>query len=173
MQAAEVQVAMRFDHLSFEHGTGKYSKQIETYNFHKAASVLAEYGFDCIRLADDWAGADFLAYHKDTERTLQVQLKSSLVIDKKFLPYENLYICFPLDKTKGTWYLLKHRTLEAISKSHNPHWFETPRWNNEGLIWSWTGTKAVRTALEPYAYRSLFESLGYREARTRKRQADS
>ena len=162
---------MRFEYVSFEYGTGRYSKQIETYNFHKAAAVLAEYGFDCIRLSDDWAGADFLAYHKDTGRTLPVQLKSSLVIDKKFLPYEDLYICFPLDKTGGNWYLLKHRTLEEIARLHNPYWFTTTRWNDKGLIWSWTGTKEVRAALEPYAYRSSFGSLGYREVRARKKQA--
>ena len=160
---------MEFDYTSFEHGSGKYSKQIETYNFHKAAAVLAEYGFDCIRLSDDWAGADFLAYHKDTERTLQVQLKSCLVIDKRFLPYEDLYICFPLDKADGNWYLLKHRTLEEVARNHNPYGFTINRWNDAGLIWSYTGTKEVKAALEPYVYRSRFRSLGYREVRAGKK----
>ncbi len=157
---------MKFDQIDFAYGTGKVSKQIETYNFHKVAGVLAEYGFDCIRLSDDWAGADFLAYHKSTGSTLQVQLKSSLVIDRKLLAYEDLYICFPLDKTDGNWYLLKHRTLEQIAREHNPYWFTTPRWTNDGLIWSWRGTKEVRAALEPYAYKSCYGSLGYREVRT-------
>ena len=40
-------------------------RQQEAYNFQKAASVLADYGFNCIKLADDWQGADFLAYHND------------------------------------------------------------------------------------------------------------
>ena len=69
---------MVVDYITFAEGTGRYSKQVETYNFHKAASVLAEYGFDCIRLADDWRGADFLAHHRDKEITLSVQLKASL-----------------------------------------------------------------------------------------------
>ena len=159
-------VGMVFDYITFAQGTGRYSKQVETYNFHKAASVLAEYGFDCIRLADDWAGADFLAHHRDMEITLSVQLKASLVVDRKLLPYEELYICFPLDKTKGTWYLLKHRTLEEIARKHNPRWFERPLWKEKGLVWSWTATKAVRKALEPYALQSRFGSLGYREVRT-------
>ena len=46
------------------------SKQKEIYNFQKSAAVLADYGFNCIKLADDWRGADFLAYHKDGDETL-------------------------------------------------------------------------------------------------------
>lgn len=38
------------------------------------AAKLADYGFNCIKLADDCQGADFLAYHKDGEETLEVQL---------------------------------------------------------------------------------------------------
>lgn len=40
-------------------------KQKEIYNFQKLAGILADYGFNCIKLSDDWNGADFLAYHKD------------------------------------------------------------------------------------------------------------
>ena len=45
---------VEFEHITYDEKTGKNSKPIETYNFHKAAAVLAEYGFDCIRLSDDW-----------------------------------------------------------------------------------------------------------------------
>ncbi len=31
-------------------------KQQEVYNFQKCAALLAEYGFNCIRLVDDWEG---------------------------------------------------------------------------------------------------------------------
>jgi hypothetical protein len=31
----------------------------------KVAAILGDYGFNCIKLADDWQGADFLPYHKD------------------------------------------------------------------------------------------------------------
>ncbi|MED7788400.1 hypothetical protein [Francisella sp. 19X1-34] len=48
--------------------------------FQKVSSLLADYGFNCIKLADDWQGADFLAYHKDVDNTLRVQLKSKLTI---------------------------------------------------------------------------------------------
>ena len=48
------------------------AKQKELFNFHKIAATLADYGFNCIKLADDWQGADFLAYHKDGSNTLKV-----------------------------------------------------------------------------------------------------
>ena len=60
------------------------SKQKEIYNFQKIAAKLADYGFNCIKLGDDWLGADFLAYHKDGKDTLKVQLKGRLTIDKKY-----------------------------------------------------------------------------------------
>ena len=94
---------MQFKRLSFKEGTGAASKRVETYNFHKAAAVLAEYGFDCMRLSDDWAGADFLAHHKETGETLKVQLKSNLVIAQRYMGNKELFMCFPLDRT-GNWY---------------------------------------------------------------------
>jgi hypothetical protein len=36
------------------------SKQKEIYNFQKVAAFLADYGFNCIKLADDWQGADLV-----------------------------------------------------------------------------------------------------------------
>ena len=154
---------MEFEHIGYAVRTGKNSKQIETYNFHKAASVLAEYGFDCMRLADDWNGADFLAHHKATGRTLRVQLKTALVIDERYEDSHDLYMCFPLDRT-GNWYLVKYRCLKEIIQQEAPHWLESKRWKNTGLYFSWGGNKAVRNALEEYAYRPLYESLGFREA---------
>ncbi len=56
------------------------AKQREIYNFQKIAAILADYGYNCIKLADDWQGADFLAYHKDGEQTLKVQLKGRVSI---------------------------------------------------------------------------------------------
>ena len=41
------------------------SRQKENYNFQKVAGELAEYGFNCLRLTDDWQGADFIACHID------------------------------------------------------------------------------------------------------------
>jgi hypothetical protein len=77
------------------------SRQKEIFNFQKISGVLAEYGFNCIKLADDWQGADFLAYHNDRLDTLKVQLKSRLTIDKKYEGKE-LFVAFPFN---GHWYL--------------------------------------------------------------------
>jgi len=59
------------------------ARQKEVFNFQKVASLLADYGFNCIKLDDDWQGADFLAYHKDGVNTLKVQLKPRPGIAKK------------------------------------------------------------------------------------------
>ena len=154
---------MRFEHVTYEEKTGRNSKQIETYNFHKAAAVLAEYGFDCIRLSDDWSGADFLAHHRDSKSTLQVQLKAALVVDEKYLPHEELYMCFPLDGT-GNWYLISHRRLMEIAKEKAPQWFGSKRWKRDKMYWSWSGNKVIREALEEFAYKPKYENLGFREA---------
>jgi hypothetical protein len=41
------------------------SRQKENYNFQKVAAHLADYGFNSLRLSDDWQGADFIACHID------------------------------------------------------------------------------------------------------------
>ena len=69
------------------------SRQKETYNFHRVAGHLAEYGYNCILLSDDWLGADFIAYHNDGERFYRVQLKGRMTIDNKYIG-KNLYIAF-------------------------------------------------------------------------------
>ena len=58
------------------------SKQKEVFNFQKLRGKLSDYGYNCIKLADDWQGADFLAYHKDGSGTLKVQLKARLALSK-------------------------------------------------------------------------------------------
>jgi hypothetical protein len=104
------------------------SRQQEIRNFQIVAGLLAKYGFNCIKLADDWQGADFLAYHVDRETTLKIQLKSRIHINRK---YENkdLYIAFPKrDKQMGeTWYLIHHDTLIALI-GKNTGWLKTKSW---------------------------------------------
>lgn len=34
------------------------ARQQENYNFQKIAACLADYGFNCLRLTDDWEGAE-------------------------------------------------------------------------------------------------------------------
>ena len=69
------------------------SKQKENYNFHKVAAALANYGFNSMRLNDDWQGADFIAVHIDGDDMLKVQLKGRFTLAKKYID-KNIYIAF-------------------------------------------------------------------------------
>ena len=103
------------------------SKQQEVYNVQKIAAVLADYGFNCIKLSDDWRGADFLAYHKDGNDTLKVQLKGRLTISKKCCG-KGLYIACPIN---GAWCLVEHdKLIEFVSQSTN--WLQTKSWAENG-----------------------------------------
>ena len=92
------------------------SKQKEIYNFQKVAGILADYGFNCIKLSDDWQGADFLAYHKDGDQTLKIQLKARCTVDPKYLG-KDIYITFPCNRE---WYLLQHDMLAEIAGDYWP-----------------------------------------------------
>jgi hypothetical protein len=99
------------------------ARQKEVFNFQKVAGFLADYGFNCIKLVDDWQGADFLAYHKDGVDTLKVQLKPRPGIAKKYCG-KDIYIAFPLS---GHWYLIEHDVLvERVGRFTN--WLNTQSW---------------------------------------------
>jgi hypothetical protein len=87
--------------------TNLNARQKENYNFQKVAGRLADYGFNSIRLTDDWQGADFIAAHIDGETFLKVQLKARLVIDKKYLG-KNIHIAF---LHLNEFYLYEHDAL--------------------------------------------------------------
>ena len=48
------------------------SKQKEIYNFQKLAALLADYGFNCIKLADDWQGAVSGVNHSFRSTTIRI-----------------------------------------------------------------------------------------------------
>ncbi len=102
------------------------SRQKEVFNFHKVAAALADYGFNCLKLTDDWEGADFLAYRmvdSGGANTLKVQLKGRLTIDQKYIG-KGIWIAFPL---KGAWYLVEHDGLvEKVRQTTN--WLNTASW---------------------------------------------
>ena len=68
-------------------------RQQENYNYAKIATRLADYGFNCMRLSDDWRGADFVASHIDDEIFLKVQPKGRLTVDKKYCKKE-IFVVF-------------------------------------------------------------------------------
>jgi hypothetical protein len=105
---------MLFHHIS---PTGLTSKQKEAYHFQKISAVLADYGFQTIRLSDDWCGADFIAQHLDGS-FLKVQLKGRLTVNKKY-EGKDLWICFP---NQDAWYIYPHdKILDVLlKKKSNP-----------------------------------------------------
>ena len=107
------------------------SKQKENYNYHKTASALADYGYDSMRLNNDWQGADFIAV-KDDEM-LKVQLKGRFTIDKKYIG-KDIHIAFIEDDIVKMY---KHddavnKIPENVSNSSSwedkgsYHWGKTP-----------------------------------------------
>jgi hypothetical protein len=118
------------------------SKQMEIYNFQKVSAKLADYGFNCIKLADDWQGADFLAYHKDGEDTLKVQLKGRLLVDRNYVG-KNLYMAFPLD---GEWYLVAHDEIVEHFEAETSY-LQTTSWQERGSYHSGNPNQQTRAWL--------------------------
>ena len=124
----------------------------ETYNFQKMAGRLADYGFTCILLSDDWKGADFLAYHFNKELMLKVLLKGRLTFQGKYRDLD-LYIGFRDIVSAGAerYYLYPHDTLrhelhEAgfVTPNSPVQWREN--WNRS---WNYV-PKKIRPFLEKY-----------------------
>ena len=112
------------------------AKQKENYNFHKVTSALADYGYNSMRLSDDWQGADFIAISGDD--MIKVQLKGRITIDKKYIG-KNIYVAFIENETIKIY---KHDdALKAIpenvkiskswSEIGNYSWGKTPSYFDE------------------------------------------
>ncbi|OKH12340.1 hypothetical protein [[Limnothrix rosea] IAM M-220] len=82
-------------------------RQQESYNFQKIAAQLADYGFNCLWLTDDWQGADFIACHIDGNTFLKVQLKGRLTFSKKYRS-KDIYIAF---NQNAQWFVYPHDQL--------------------------------------------------------------
>ena len=123
------------------------AKQKELFNFQKIAALLADYGYNCIKLADDWQGADFLAYHIDGETTLKVQLKSRLTINKKYRGNgKDIWIAF---SHQHEWYVVEHDDLIEKVAMHTV-WLSSDSWKIKGEYSS--------TSINPKLLASLEES---------------
>lgn len=73
------------------------ARQKENYNFHKIAAALAEYGYNSMRLSDDYHGADFISIHVETGEVLKIQQKSRWTVLGKYLG-KGILIAFPHQK---------------------------------------------------------------------------
>lgn len=114
----------------------KYSqlnaRQKENYNFQQVAALLADYGFNCLRLTDDWHGADFIACHIDGNTFLKVQLKGRFCLDGKY-EGKDISIAF----RHGTdWYLYPHDAMAAFVNVSGR--INTPNLGQGKQGWSWS-----------------------------------
>ena len=123
-------------------------RQQECYNFQKASAVLAEYGFECLKLSDDWQGADFIANSFDGKTTLKVQLKSRMYIKRDYMN-KSLHILFPSDNG-GKWILIPHDTLLEIVSQECPDWLKTDSWIKSGCYHRKTVGRVLSKKLQPF-----------------------
>ncbi|MEM9631637.1 MAG: hypothetical protein AAGA50_09955 [Pseudomonadota bacterium] len=113
------------------------SRQKENYNFQKVAARLADYGFNSIRLTDDWQGADFIAVHIDGETFLKVQLKGRLVIDRKYQG-KGIHIAF---LHGDSLYLYDHDEFVRYLETNGKIGADSVTWHEEGFR-SWPNPPA-------------------------------
>lgn len=126
------------------------SRQKENYNFQKVAGELADYGFNCMWLNDDWQGADFIACHIDGKQFIKVQLKGRLTIDRKY-GGKDIYVTF---NQKGKWFIYPHDRLrdELLQLGFMQG---TKSWDENG-VFSWPSIpKSILDHINQYALDSL------------------
>ncbi len=122
------------------------ARQKETYNFQKTAAVLADYGYSCMWLNDDWQGADFIANHIDGMDFLKVQLKGRLTINRKYVG-KNIYIAF---RHRDDTYLYPHDEVKDRIFEILPQTEARQSWQ-KGSGFSWPGlTKKLEQLLADY-----------------------
>ena len=113
------------------------SRQKENYNFQKIAARLADYGFNSIRLTDDWQGADFIAVHIDGETFLKVQLKGRLIIDRKYQG-KGIHVAFIHGEDV---YLYDHDALVHFMEENDKIGAASVSWHQQGFR-SWPSPPA-------------------------------
>ena len=118
------------------------SKAQETYNFHKMAAILADYGYNCLWLNDDWNGADCIAVHIDGISDFKIQLKGSISFARKYWA-KNIYIAF---FEQGDLYIYPHDYILAQVENN----IADKTWLEKGTYFQTKFTKKFREILEPY-----------------------
>ena len=116
----------------------------ENHLFAKLSGQLADYGYNCLRLSNDFNGADFIAVREGERDELYVQLKSRVTIAKKYQG-KGLYIAFPID---GDWYVLEHDTLVEISGELG--YLDSKSWTDGGSYSTGAPSAALKQLLLQY-----------------------
>ena len=118
------------------------SKAQETYNFHKMAAILADYGYNCLWLNDDWNGADCIAVHIDGISDFKIQLKGSISFARKYWA-KNIYIAF---FEQGDLYIYPHDYILAQVENN----IADKTWLEKGTYFQTKITNKFREILERY-----------------------
>ena len=123
------------------------AKAKETYNFHKIAAILADYGYNSIWLSNDWNGADFIAVHIDGVSDIKIQLKGCISFAQKYRG-KNLYIGFI---EQGDLYLYPHGdVLEQVEPV-----ISDKKWIEKGTYFQTKITSRFIDVLAPYKIRKI------------------
>ena len=109
------------------------ARQKENYNYHKVASVLTDYGYDSMRLNNDWQGADFIAVKGD--EMLKIQLKGRFTVDKKYINKE-IHIAFIENN------IVKIYDHDEAVNMLSENIKQSDSWNNQGG-YSWGKTPKI------------------------------
>jgi hypothetical protein len=117
-------------------------KAQETYNFHKMAAILANYGYNCIWLNNDWNGADCIAVHIDGVSDFKIQLKGNISFAQKYRE-KNLYIAF---FEQGELYIYPHDFVLIQVESI----ISDKKWLEQGTYFQTKITKRFKEIIEPY-----------------------
>ena len=121
----------------------------ENYNAAKLGAVLADFGYHCMRLTDDYGGADVLAIHADGE-VLKIQLKARLTLNPKYMG-KSLLIAFP---DGADWYMFPHDEVAELIESERPFMHHDSWTRDRNPHWSWPTLPAwIRQLLEPWRVR--------------------
>jgi hypothetical protein len=123
------------------------SKAREIYNFHKMAAILADYGYNCLWLNNDWNGADFIAVHIDGVSDIKIQLKGGISFAQKYRG-KNLYIGF-IDQ--HDLYLYPHDfVLEQVESE-----ISDKTWLEKGTYFQTKMTKKFKDIFENYKIQKI------------------
>ena len=118
------------------------AKAQENYNFLKMAAILADYGYNCLWLNDDWNGADCIAMHIDGISDFKIQLKGGISFAQKKRK-KNLFIAF---FELGDLYIYPHDVVLDQVKSV----ISDQTWLAKGTYFQTKITKKFSETIAPY-----------------------
>jgi len=118
-------MAIEFKRIEYKDLSAKLK---ETYNFQKLAGALADYGLTCLRVTEDWNGADVLLHCPRTLETSAVQLKGRFDVNKKYFNL-GLLVAF---REGNRWILFDHDRAADLLEKNDPTFANTSSWKDKG-----------------------------------------